>query len=812
MTTTATPLDTVRDKLMEMARAEDPYPFLSVVDDYLGRVPEDDPIRAMAVRALAGKGLLSVAVDTARACPSSGRDGEALRAAAGQLADLPPEMQSWSALSGRFDANLAALRGRGPREARLADDILAAADSVRAEMALHRANDGNLLVRGTRSDGLRIWLPAALDFAGSIEVLPEDPSWRGSVIAPFLLEGVGMGWLIGRLHAATHRTYLDYSPVISVVESNLRALAVVFHIHDWRDLLADERVLLFGGLDAQAAWEAAMREDRAIPLPQSVIRLTLWPGQAALDLEGSASMLQVERSARQTDLRRRAEALYAGRDAAFWHDRFAHAGPDDPLRVLCVTSRFSTFLQYSMRDLRAAFERAGLVTRLAIEDRDHTLLAPDALLETVMSFRPDLIVIIDHHRHDHLERFVQQVPFVCWIQDKLPHLFNPEAGRRMTPLDFTMGFGFEECVAHLNYPAERFMPCTLAIDPEHFAPAPGVDDAEASLRCDVAYVSHQSEPPDAFHARLRERAGDEGVMRLMDAFYEETRALMHGEAFNGGHDLNALLEQVETKAGVACVDPATRRNLMDLYIRPLADRTLRHATLRWAADWADATGRALHLYGNGWEAHERFRRYARGAAEHGDHLAAIARQATISLHMGLNPALHQRVLEVLSAGGLVMVRRHPMDAYLPCYDGFLAFLRERGICQPGEIPLSDLPADYVESLRERSAQTGTAMPDRLTITRESLLRQRMWAMLGPRLTHASRAFPGFERVVFDGAASFAERAEWFVTHPDERRALIAGMRQAVNELFSYDAVVARLIPFLTEALGSSSRKDATCGN
>ncbi len=798
-----TQVDQLRLKLQEMTQDSDPYPFLSVVEDYLAAVPGDHPMRAAAISGLAKKGLLSVAAELGEACPATCPEAIELRTAAAQLARAPSEVVDWSTTDARFAANLESLRSRGQPGWTLAEDIEQAWREVADDLTLHQANDGNLQVRGTRSDGRRGWIPAALDYAGKIEVSGDAESFKGQLLAPFLLDGVGMGWLLGRLHAATKCTYLSYSPAIYVVETNLRALALVLRLHDWAAVLADERVYLFTGPSAWADWRDLMKTDCSLPLPPEVIQMTRWPGQSPGPAEERLAEVAEHRGALLAGLRNQVEEVYARRNAAYWADRYANAGPEVPLRVLCITSRFSTFLQHSIRDLMAALDRAGCATRLLIEQKDHTMVARHAYVEPFAEFQPDLVLMIDHHRHEQADVFIENVPYVCWIQDELPWLFDASAGRGLGPLDFAMGFGLTQCVLRYGYPADRFMPCRLAMDPAKFAPAPDAGEPDPALRCDVAYVSHHSEPPAALHDRVRKMACDDHARRLIDAFYEETRSLFASSRFNAGYDLGRLLRQIEAKTGFVPNHPELREKLMGLFVRPLADRWLRHTALAWVADWADATGRTLHLYGNGWDQHRRFARYARGPAEHGRHLAEITRQAKINLHAGLNTALHQRVLETLCAGGFLMVRYHPHDFFPESNRSLVRYVQERGIDRPMRIPLDQVPPECVETMRERAAVTGREMPGTYDITEEWLLTARARRRHGGRYDFASLAFPDFERIAFDGAESFARRAEHFIENPDERQALAGRMQEAVNELFTYDALVPRVVNFIRQALRSN---------
>jgi len=506
-----------------------------------------------------------------------------------------------------------------------------------------------------------------------------------------------------------------------------------------------------------------------------------------------------------TEQLERAESYYQGRDAALWAGRYEAADGADPLRVLCVTCRYTTFLQHSTRDMMAAFERAGMVTKLLIEEHDHALLARQTYMKAFAEFKPDLVFVIDHHRHEFPDRYPAEVPYICWIQDELPLLFESETGCRLGPLDFTIGFGRTQCVLRSRYPADRFMPCKMAVSLDKFSGNP-IDDTESDEcpRCDVAYVSHHSEPPEALHARVRKLTGSKVLEQLMDAFYEETRPLLASPRFNAAYDLDALFREVEAKVGVTCPDAVTRDRMMSVYVRPLVDRTLRHTTLGWVADWADATGRTFHLYGRGWEPHRRFGRYAQGPAGHGRHLARISRRAAINLHAGTSTALHQRVLETVAAGAFLLIRYNPFDFRPLANESLRRYLAEHGIDRPTRIPIDQLPADYVEARRQRLLAAGRPIPDFIEITAKYLLERESRCKEDPRYDFANFAFTDLEQITFDGPEAFVERAEHFMENAEQRRRITRQMQQAVNELFTYDALVARLIRFIRRQLRAAS--------
>lgn len=788
-----------RSRLRELAQQQDPHLFLGCAVDYLVDAPDDDPIRAQALRLLVQKGLHSVAEEVALACPPSSPVYTQLQSVAEQFATHRTDRIDWSETNDRFAANLQALRSRGQQAAALADRLDHAwHNEMPPDLTLHRAADGNWQVRCRCSDGRRIWLPALQDFLNVTEAIANAECFRGNFVAPLLLDGVGTGLLVPRLWTATHHTYLTYSAAIYLVEPNVRAIALALRLHDWTEALSDERLMIFAGPSAWTDWLGHLLADPELAEPSQVVSLARWPGDRMYPAADYREQLKQRRRARDQQERQRAEAVYTHCDVASWANRYASASANHPLRVLCMTSRHTTFLQHSTRDLMAALERAGLRAELLIEQRDYTVLTGPVCMRRFAEFRPDLVVVIDHHRHEMPDRFLQNVPFLCWIQDELPKLYAVEAGRSLGPLDFTMGFGRDICVSQFGYPAERFMPCPIVVEPAKFAPEPGAPAVDPQLQCDVAYIGHHAETPRALHERIRGQV-EPPITRLIDAFYDEMMPRMQDGRFNGAYDLCGMLTEMEARARIQLNDAESRNRLLGLYVRPLADRVLRHATLDWVADWAENTGRSLRLYGLGWEDHPRLGKFARGVARHGAHLGAIVRSAAINLHFGLNLCLHQRVLETAAAGGFLLVRYHPHDFRLPAYHLLARYVRENGITRSTSVPLDRMPADYIAARQKTFELTGQAETGQVDIP-ASFLREIAAPPDERRRQVSQAAFPDLHRITFDSPECFAKQAAFYLEHADDRRAVVERMRQSVLDNFTYDALVSNMITFLRKLL------------
>ena len=162
-----------------------------------------------------------------------------------------------------------------------------------------------------------------------------------------------------------------------------------------------------------------------------------------------------------------------------------------PLKVLGVTSRFTTFLQHSMRDWLAAFSRLGHRTRLFIEDHDHEICNGLGIAAACAEFQPDLVVVIDHYRSE-LSGIPPQVPTVMWVQDALPNMFRPEAGAAGAA-GLCSGVCADEDAHEYGYPAESLHAGRRRVRRAACSVRDGSRRRSlAKYKCDVSFVSHAS--------------------------------------------------------------------------------------------------------------------------------------------------------------------------------------------------------------------------------------------------------------------------------------------------------------------------------
>ena len=783
-----------RAHLLTTLRAGDTYGFLGRAEAYVRANPDDAEVCAAVVRAYAALGLASAADRILRGSTLEQADRETL------AASIPRNERrlAWSRLDARFQANLEVFESRTG----LAADVERVWRASRVKLQLFETLDGGVQVYSRLSEAPG-WLPALAPHHRLASAAAMRNEWNGKIIRPLVVNGLGLGHLARDIIAASSETFLNFSAPVLLIEPSLLAWAVVLHLHDWHELLAEPRVSLHAGPEPLAALEAELGNNERLHACL-LCGGAVWPGSfPEQQIAKRLAAFDAECGERQDRRFAEACASVSKRDRAAWARRYEAAGRDEPpLSVIGITSRYTTVLQYTMRDLLAAFERLGHRTHLFIEADDHSHFAPLRLLNEIRQRRPDLIVMLDHLRAEFTNAIPDNIPGICWIQDQLPHLFCAEAGRGVRPLEFVIGHGFPECLTEFGYPPDRFLPCVIPTDAGRLLDPDERPEDLDPYRCDVMYASNVSDTAAEHLAQFQERV-DAAGRPFVDAAYETLMQAVRQPSFCGDYDYGALVTRVERETGLAIANAGMRAEIEGT-LRSIADRHLREQTVRCAARWAEQTGRCFHLYGRGWERHAELARFARGVVEPGKPLGRAFRAARISLHAGCNGALHQRVLDGLCAGGFFLIARKPSDTAHPLNQAIYRYLRDERPTPPFRLRPADLPEPHAAAYRRFLEVRGSDPQAGVLATREMLLNVQAECEWNCRHS-ASSIWPRFERVTYHGPDEQVERMEHFLAHDDERRELAEEMRRAVVERFTYDALVRSVLDLMRKNLAGRPR-------
>ncbi|NCC52947.1 MAG: hypothetical protein EOM20_17290 [Spartobacteria bacterium] len=338
-------------------------------------------------------------------------------------------------------------------------------------------------------------------------------------------------------------------------------------------------------------------------------------------------------------------------------------------RILMPTCSWSTFVQHSTRDLCAAMEHLGWETRVINTD---AMLTKYYLAHQINTFKPDVFLFIDHLRGEAADVYPANMLFVTWVQDEMDHFFQEQAGTflrsnaQLRKRDLLVGYVDRLSDPRYGYPRDRLVKMSIPADTNLFKPVILSADDQKNYGCDLAFASNVS--------TSTERLMEEQII-------PELTALGFGEAcLCAIHDhLWAQYRQGRTFSMPAKFERELR--LFPAYAQAAGlvseeDRQRAHTLLYWrlnnaiyrhvALEWADELGLDIHLYGEGWERHPRFAKYARPAVTHGEELNKAYQGARVNLHLNVAQGMHQRIWELLAAHVPILMRsREPSPAREP---------------------------------------------------------------------------------------------------------------------------------------------------
>ncbi len=760
------------------------YGFVNAALSHLVDRPQDDDVRLKAAKAFLRLGIGVAARELLEGAGGAVREHPQF----GQLVESIPEglgRQDWRSLKLRFDNNLRILAARGQD----AESFGARWEEVRGQYELFMDANGVYQVRHRLPDGPAVYLPFLGDHTRLAEEAPLPQDIGQLMPGPYLFVGLDLGWYFARLWERTKDTFLGYSSALYIVEPEPVLVAVVLHLHDWRELLADERVMLFMGSDCVARFRRRLAGDENLLLPCEVYHLSKHRPMPGADVITVVDTIAGERVRRVSETASVLRERYEKRDASYWGRRFAEAleGSGPPLRILAPVSTHTSFLQYSMRDAKEAVERMGHEFRIITESTCYKTVAVGTYHDEILRSDPDLFFVIDHIRPEFGAIVPANLPVMCWDQDALPGVFTPEKVRQMSPLDTVVGLPKYECLAQFDCDPRQFLVAQMPTSPGQFDGSALTEEELDAYRCDVSYVSHASQTPQAFHESELAMYQDEGIRRLLNDLYPAVVQAVRSGVLIKGAMQRALLAESEARTGISVVDPTVRNRLIRWYLWRLCDRVFRHQALEWAAEWARSRGAALRIYGNGWDKHPTLAPFAAGPAQNGRELLCIYRASVINLQLMPAGFLHQRALDGLAAGGFFLTRACADDRRDPRFAALWERICERGLGSAAEVVRCG-DEEMISEFRTLGQESG--------FRDEAGLEEMFMAMrVNAQSNHPDEVFPRFTELVFTGEASFAAAVDRFHVDADERQSFVEQMRRVVIERYSYETAMRCFLTF-----------------
>jgi hypothetical protein len=609
---------------------------------------------------------------------------------------------------------------------------------------------------------------------------------KGACSDAVMVAGLDQGWLWRALFEMPSNDVSSpgYQPPLYFLCRDLERLWVVLHFQDLRTMLASARTRLYVGEHVLDLARNDMLREHTFPWPKLCVTVdpSIWPAGQTIDTLYQSLHQQIQIPLKR--VRSELEQAYASFDPQGFAQRVSTGGT---LRILGITSRYATFLQHSMRDWLSGLEELGHETRLVIEDSDHEKSNALSVANQINDFRPDMMVAIDHFRAE-ITGLPQQLPFVMWVQDRLPNIFAPAAGTAQTRLDYVMGYGLRDCVTNCAYPMSRFLPAAIGFNDKRFSVGSTTDDEIAAHRCDVSFVSHSSQTPLQLVEQEAARSGKAQLRALLMDIHDRLDAIYSGGSFvtELGH-LRRLVDESLSARGMTDLGSS----ILSFTQQRLNNAFFRHQTLQWCADM----GVDLRLYGKGWEKHPTLRPFARGEACNQTDLCAIYRASKINLQVVPYSAAHPRVFDGLAAGAFFLMRYCTGDDVDRLYRKIWDYCLEQSIRDAQSF--FDSPPPQIRAILDQFAA--------LTGEDPCMQQESFWVSLLEiaRLDFTrspATLWADYPTVVFATRDQLQDRVVHFLNSPEERREISARMFERVRDTMTYRALSRRMLNFIASDL------------
>jgi hypothetical protein len=288
---------------------------------------------------------------------------------------------------------------------------------------------------------------------------------------------------------------------------------------------------------------------------------------------------------------------------------------DKPLKIFLSTSRLTTVMQYSTRDLSAALQRKGCDVRLLIEGSDLEKIETRHYIKEYSKTAPNAVININNLNNDHLHKDTYNI---VWWQDPMDDLTNKkQLPWRERDLSISAYYKFDtplyDAGAKVVYRQDH------CIDPEIFSPTIPLEQ-----RKKIVFVGSSYAVKIGIH-------GENGLKII--AKMQEKMAL--------GQDItDSFIKELSKKFAIG----------FDDIFYDLLPFVVRDTSVEWLCSIADSHDYEVEVYGRWWDENPIVAPFFKGELPHGPMVAKIyneSKYAIAAMHRTVNS---QRLAEIAACG------------------------------------------------------------------------------------------------------------------------------------------------------------------
>ncbi len=330
-------------------------------------------------------------------------------------------------------------------------------------------------------------------------------------------------------------------------------------------------------------------------------------------------------------------------------------------RIGLMVSKWTTALQYYIRDCHEAFKKMGFESEIFCEKDSFCQICGSNVYETVnylFNFKPDIILVIDHFRWA-WPVIPKELVFICWIMDHMPHLFDKNSAAKITNLDLILSLYYShQSFKKIGYPKEQLMPGPVPANSYIYRKYQLSEEENRQFSCDICIISNSGNAMEALNKNVfdgyKNMPDLEFVKKIktiyteiyniiFDSIYNEKKHYYHDETFKLFKEY--FMDRTKIVSQIEEINKLVFRFWGDVITCIYKDTAIL---------WLHEKRYNIKLWGRAWPSHPILKNYAMGVAPNGEIMSKILNASKISIGLTPNVTLHPRVAESLLSECLYM--------------------------------------------------------------------------------------------------------------------------------------------------------------
>ena len=461
--------------------------------------------------------------------------------------------------------------------------------------------------------------------------------------------GIGSGSFLADIFHITTFEFSTPQVGIFIIESSLNIFKSNLAINDFSALIRSERVFWYIGVEGlQNFFNYFRSQDQFLPSYQLIV-----DNKLSENFIPEISRMVKEKENELLKLQKEAADLYKNKGQI----SIPTLLQAKKLKVLGITSIFTSYVQFCMRDLIEGFKEIGCEIVIAKEEALHLRMTFTYMLKLLNSFQPDIILTINYNRLDLKCAIPETIPFVNYQQDKMAHNTLPDASAKIKQFDFIItermnldwlkqaGYSMNHITPIEYYPTNHTLYHPIKIDKM----------IENKYGCDVSFFSNGGFSPESGFEKIRYllAGNDSKLSKLIMDYYDLIR-----ERFFQWNAYPASINQHRALLDIVCrsmsleIEKKKYEEIITQFWRNVSEKYLRQLPL----ERLSSCGFNIALYGIGWDTHPRLKKHARGVAANGVEMNIALNASKITYHALMHQTSHPRVVDAAAARTFCIIK------------------------------------------------------------------------------------------------------------------------------------------------------------